>query len=443
MPPMPPLPDCCAKPGPEAPRLVLQLRYEGKERIEELSGKAHYTIGRDAQDIILRGEITSRRHAALVHDVDGNTYICDLGSTHGVFLSSHSRGRLPTGKYYRVEPGVVITFGIREDNGVQGDRAVIRDAASLSTGSSRGPVAGAAVSSASGAQGRIASAGSSSSASAASAPRLLAPGGATAEPAAKRPRLQLATAATVAGVADAASAGAGRGAAASAGSGARLTGQHRAVHGPELPPGHHEQQMRRQAPEAKKGTKCDKCDGPHATEDCPHFKKAREDHKDAWANYGKKHPGHMGGSGGNFVLRGARVVRQPGDGSCLFHSLCFGLKAVGEHRNASQLRQELALFIKKNPKTQIAGDTLEEWVNWDANTSVPAYASRMAAGRAWGGGIEIAACALLKQTNIHVYERKSGEFKRISCFDCPRPTERVVHILYQGGVHYDALSVGR
>ena len=47
----------------------------------------------------------------------------------------------------------------------------------------------------------------------------------------------------------------------------------------------------------------------------------RDKHPDA-----QKGKGHsMGGSGGNFVLRRARVVNQPGDGSCLFHSMSYGL----------------------------------------------------------------------------------------------------------------------
>jgi len=185
--------------------------------------------------------------------------------------------------------------------------------------------------------------------------------------------------------------------------------------------------------------KCDKCDGPHPTHACPHFKGKRDNHKDAWVNYGKNHPRNLGSDGGNFVLRGARVVRQPGDGSCLFHSLCYGLSVFGERARAETLRRDLACFIQNNPKLEIAGDTIEEWVNWDANTNVRSYASRMMAGRAWGGGIELAACAQLKKTNIHVYERKAGEIRRISCFDSPRPTKNIVHVLYQGGTHYDAL----
>lgn len=190
-----------------------------------------------------------------------------------------------------------------------------------------------------------------------------------------------------------------------------------------------------------KEPKCNKCDGPHATDACPYFKKDREQHKDAWVNYGKKHPRQMGGQGGNFILKHGKCVRQPGDGSCLFHSLSFSLNHAGHSNNlsASELRRELARFIEQNPDLEIAGDKLEEWIRWDANCSVSTYARNMSCG-GWGGGIEMAACSHLKEVNVHVYEsRWFGGYKRISCFDCPQPTQRTLHVLYQGGVHYDAL----
>lgn len=191
-----------------------------------------------------------------------------------------------------------------------------------------------------------------------------------------------------------------------------------------------------------KPKKCDKCDGPHITENCPHFKKTREDHKDAWQNYGKKGPVGMGKSGGKLIIRNARYIRQPGDGSCLFHSLCFGLNGGrSHHAAASQLRRDLAQFIRRNPKLEVSGDTLEEWVRWDARTSVEQYTSRMAQG-GWGGGIEMAACALLKKVNVHVYESRGGRgYERISCFEPAEGARGTVHVLYQGGVHYDALVV--
>eukprot|EP00930_Biecheleria_cincta_P036109 TRINITY_DN24786_c0_g1_i2.p1 TRINITY_DN24786_c0_g1~~TRINITY_DN24786_c0_g1_i2.p1 ORF type:complete len:519 (+),score=82.58 TRINITY_DN24786_c0_g1_i2:30-1586(+) len=191
-----------------------------------------------------------------------------------------------------------------------------------------------------------------------------------------------------------------------------------------------------------KPKKCDKCDGPHLTDHCPHFKKSREDHKDAWQNYGKKGPVGMGKSGGKVVIHNARYIRQPGDGSCLFHSLCFGLSGGRNSQlQASQLRRELALFIRRNPKLEVSGDTFEEWVRWDARTSVEQYTSRMAQG-GWGGGIEMAAFALLKKVNVHVYESRGGRgYERISCFEPNEGARRTVHVLYQGGVHYDALVV--
>jgi len=197
-----------------------------------------------------------------------------------------------------------------------------------------------------------------------------------------------------------------------------------------------------EAGEAAKCDKCDKCDGPHPTEACPHFKKQREKHKDAWANYGQKQRSkQLGRTTSRLFLRSARPVPQPGDGSCLFHSLCFGLNRTRSQNRiaAGQLRRELADYISKNPKAEIAGDTLEEWVRWDTNASAATYARRMAC-RGWGGGIEMAVCSLLKKVNVHVYERRrSGGYERISCFDSPVRTDATIHILYQGGVHYDAL----
>ena len=198
-----------------------------------------------------------------------------------------------------------------------------------------------------------------------------------------------------------------------------------------------------------KGDVCDKCDSKkHLTADCPWYKKPRDKHPDAQKGKGKS----IGGDGGNFTLRSGRVVRQPGDGSCLFHSLAYGLGGSG----ARALRREIAAWVGKNPTLRIADTPLSDWVKWDSRSSVSAYARRMASG-GWGGGIEMAAFSRLKRVNVHVYERKrggglfsrrgrgssggAGGFKRISCFDYPG-ARKTVHVLYCGGVHYDALVPG-
>ena len=133
----------------------------------------------------------------------------------------------------------------------------------------------------------------------------------------------------------------------------------------------------------------------------------------------------------------ARVIKQPGDGSCLFHSMSYGLK---DGSNASALRASICDFIRKNPTLRISDTPLSDWVKWDSGTSVSDYASRMSRG-SWGGGIEMASVSKMKGVNVHVYERCSGGFKRISAFDHPDNAEsrKVVRVLYCGGVHYDAL----
>lgn len=144
---------------------------------------------------------------------------------------------------------------------------------------------------------------------------------------------------------------------------------------------------------------CDKCDGNHATARCPHYSKPRGSHPDAQ----KGKPRNIGeGSGGNFWTDGD-IVRMPGDGSCLFHSLVYGkyghfpallptrcvkrihttlLAGLGEG-GARKLRLEIARFIRKNSSLQIADSPLSDWIKWAGHRSVAAYADKIKTG-AWG-----------------------------------------------------------
>lgn len=144
---------------------------------------------------------------------------------------------------------------------------------------------------------------------------------------------------------------------------------------------------------------CDKCDGKHETDNCPYYKKKRDDHPDAQKN---KQIGGVSSLPGN-TLYSARVVRQPGDGSCLFHSMSYGLPSKS---NAARLRAEICQFIQNNPNLKISDTPLQDWVKWDANSSVAEYARKMSRG-SWGGGIEMACvsqvCALCMFTGIFLW----------------------------------------
>jgi hypothetical protein len=123
----------------------------------------------------------------------------------------------------------------------------------------------------------------------------------------------------------------------------------------------------------------------------------------------------IGGSGRGFTLRSAEVVKQPSDGSCLFHSLAFGInRSGGVGCSAGSLRRQIGEYIKNNPNLEIAETPMKDWVKWDSNTSVSTYADRISRS-GWGGGIEMAVCSRMENVNVHVYEAECGGsgFKRI------------------------------
>ncbi|CAE7553272.1 L [Symbiodinium sp. CCMP2456] len=190
------------------------------------------------------------------------------------------------------------------------------------------------------------------------------------------------------------------------------------------------ERQEKQKPAQKRKLTCDKCDGNHATEDCPHFKKPRDQHPDAWNLVGKSHLVAASLADQKFVTRG-RVVRQPGDGSCLFHALAFGLGGT----TARHLREEAAQLIERQPQSQIIGTALQDWVKMDSGRTVGGYVNQLRRG-AWGGGIELAVLAKSRKVMVEVYEARKGGFARIAKFGEGR---KAVQVLYQGRLHYDAL----
>lgn len=185
-----------------------------------------------------------------------------------------------------------------------------------------------------------------------------------------------------------------------------------------------------------KNTTCDRCDGKHPTSECPYFKGERDDHPDA--RLGKLGLSITDEEKGPKYLINSRVVKQPGDGSCLFHSLAFGLREKKLSAvSGKQLRRKICDYMKTNPSQLISGNKLSQWIKWDANRSVRSYVSRMRGG-AWGGGIEMAVLALMKKVEIQVFQKEDRRYKRISTFTTPKAST-VITVIYQGKCHYDAI----
>lgn len=197
---------------------------------------------------------------------------------------------------------------------------------------------------------------------------------------------------------------------------------------------------------------CDKCDGPHETDSCPHFKKAREKHPDAWESYTssagsspRKPAGRQCNAPRVFASGSVHAVRMPGDGACLFHSLAHGLSVLGlEREEGLSVRNRIADFIGRNPDHCIAGTELKHWVEWDSNQTVQEYARTLAGGYLWGGAIEMRVFCHIWRVDLGVYQVSSGrELKRISDFAAEQKPRGTVLIIYSNGNHYDALVQAR
>eukprot|EP00971_Amphidinium_carterae_P218547 4337953-Amphidinium_carterae.2 len=133
---------------------------------------------------------------------------------------------------------------------------------------------------------------------------------------------------------------------------------------------------------------------------------------------------------------------QPGDGMCLFHAIAAGL---GGSQSGVEIRDELTAFAASNSQCVIAGAPLSDWKVWEAddhNISNPSDA----ASRNWGGAVEMALCAMLKQVDIRVFEKRASNsgavFECVATFHADTlPCSRVVSLLYTGRQHFDLLNI--
>lgn len=129
-----------------------------------------------------------------------------------------------------------------------------------------------------------------------------------------------------------------------------------------------------------------------------------------------------------------KIIKQPGDGNCLFHSLSYGLG----NTNHKDLRFKIVNWILNNKKFKTSGITLEEWILWETNQHIDYYCSNMLKGK-WGGAIEMLVCSLIENININVFQLKNNNLIKISSFEVKKPIKKL-NLLYQGNTHYDYLE---
>lgn len=149
------------------------------------------------------------------------------------------------------------------------------------------------------------------------------------------------------------------------------------------------------------------------------------------------------GQAGGSIVSG-RMVVQPKDGSCLFHSICFGL---ANKTSSADLRKAIATFIAAHPHEKIANTTVAEWVDMIAGQDAESYAELLSVSDAWGGELELAIATRILDISINVFEPSEprGHFRCITSFGRLRkdPSGRTVSVVYHTEPvrHYDALLV--
>ena len=166
--------------------------------------------------------------------------------------------------------------------------------------------------------------------------------------------------------------------------------------------------------------KCDKCDGPHASGDCPWFNgQARGNHTDAQPLPPEERP--TPSTNEPTVRAQGCIEPMPMDGSCLFHSLDYGLGVLHVPTpGARQLRTDLAVWAYKNGGLRICGSSVNQWRQWEGSRqeSMQQYAKRMSTTNAWGGVVEIISCVMSRCVDVAVWvpASRQGWFQRTAYF---------------------------
>ena len=213
---------------------------------------------------------------------------------------------------------------------------------------------------------------------------------------------------------------------------------------------------------------CSKCGKDHRTDQCPDYLEDRGVHEDAQPNSAAKEAGPEPDTPPLTLPPGAaKGVRQPRDGTCLFHSLAYGLaKTV---KGGAKLRTKLLKWMADNADKIISGKTWAERVEkimvHDAQasatqrythtrsskrtrsvaeggaTEVEKYCKKMQSPREYGGQLEIIAFQQSEKVSVWSYKAlDDGSYHRTGVVGSPGGEGKVVHIVYDG-THYDALEV--
>ena len=120
-------------------------------------------------------------------------------------------------------------------------------------------------------------------------------------------------------------------------------------------------------------------------------------------------------------------------------------------QSALALRRQVACHMRQHPDTVVAElATVAQWVEADTGETVTEYTDRMAK-KGWGGAVECAVLARMRNCQVSIYVTQPREvkeasgrledgtpFARIACFG-NNECATACHVRFVGGNHYDAI----
>ena len=149
------------------------------------------------------------------------------------------------------------------------------------------------------------------------------------------------------------------------------------------------------------------------------------------------------------LVSSGRLIKQPGDGSCIYHSLHYGLVVLClASPGAATLRVLLAEWAAKQdgPRgLRVSGKTLKTWLHWESGgtESLAQYAQRQAVS-GWGGVVEIIGTAFTFQLTVEVWiPTGKAQYTRTAVFEPDGTSLGVVTLCRTDGVHYDYLELSK
>ena len=189
---------------------------------------------------------------------------------------------------------------------------------------------------------------------------------------------------------------------------------------------------------------CDRCGGAHSSDNCPSYPNPRPNVPDAWENVGntfRSAPVEKVTIGSN-----AKILKQPGGGMCLFHSLSYEMNRLGAttDMHGHRLRTILCKEVERDRQRVLGYRTMERSILEEGFVSVERYLD-FVRKEGYGGALEIELTGHLFSYRIRVFQRLAANARHVlEWIGGPEEATKIANLVRTPGkshidTHYDVI----